>query len=63
MAPKQSILPHQPDARLIEAAPIAARRSFLRAPSQPASRDARLARDSATGFDQVETRSAVVMSP
>jgi len=26
----------------------------LRAPSQPASRDAQLARDSATGFDQVE---------
>jgi hypothetical protein len=28
---------------------------ILRAPSQPASRDARLARDSATGFDQIET--------
>jgi len=28
---------------------------ILRAPSQPASRDARLARNSTTGFDQVET--------
>jgi hypothetical protein len=28
---------------------------ILRAPSQPASRDARLARDSAIGFDQIKT--------
>jgi len=59
MARKQSISPHQLDARLFEAAPIviAAQRGdhLARAVTACKPRRTIAPRDGATGFDQVET--------